>query len=113
VRHHARWHIGLGRLSTSRIESGPKLAGLSKQFLKAEAQVAALQKQFQRIGSQTGGIKDASRYVSTLDDAIMKTDQQARLLMRTRYRAQRVFLSVAPAIQVISEIGRTRHESLL
>jgi hypothetical protein len=61
----------------------PKLLALSKTLLKVELQVAAVDRQFKQIGKANGGIKQASNYTATLDKAVMKTDQHAKLLVKT------------------------------
>jgi hypothetical protein len=61
----------------------PKLLELSKQMLKVELQVAALDRQFKQIGKANGGIKQATNYANALDKAIGKTDQHAKILVKT------------------------------
>lgn len=61
----------------------PKLLELSKQMLKVEVQVAALDRQFKQIGKANGGIKQATNYANALDKAIGKTDQHAKILVKT------------------------------
>lgn len=61
----------------------PKLLALSKNLLKVELQVAALDRQFKQIGKANGGIKQAANYTAALDKAVMKTDQHAKLLVKT------------------------------
>lgn len=61
----------------------PKLLELSKTLLKVELQVAALDRQFKQIGKANGGIKQAANYTAALDKAVLKTDQHAKLLVKT------------------------------
>jgi hypothetical protein len=61
----------------------PKLLELSKSLLKVELQVAGLDRQFKQIGKSNGGIKQASNYTAALDKAVLKTDQHAKLLVKT------------------------------
>jgi hypothetical protein len=56
---------------------------LSKTLLKVELQVAALDRQFKQIGKANGGIKQAANYTAALDKAVLKTDQHAKLLVKT------------------------------
>jgi hypothetical protein len=56
---------------------------MSKQMLKVEMQVAALDRQFKQIGKANGGIKQATNYAHALDKAIGKTDQHAKILVKT------------------------------
>lgn len=56
---------------------------MSKTLLKVELQVAALDRQFKQIGKANGGIKQAANYTAALDKAVLKTDQHAKLLVKT------------------------------
>jgi hypothetical protein len=61
----------------------PKLLEMSKQMLKVEMQVAALDRQFKQVGKANGGIKQATNYAHALDKAVGKTDDHAKILVRT------------------------------